>query len=71
MADLYKRLEDWYMLSERRKKTFGKLFMNNMMTHDQVLRMKQAKAAFEVIPLAVWTPFLFFLMPRSLYLSTT
>ena len=33
--------------------------------------MKQAKAAFEIIPTSLWGPFLFFLLPRSLYLTTT
>jgi len=40
MADQFKRIEDWYLLSERKKNTFTKLYGNNMMKHDQVLRMK-------------------------------
>jgi hypothetical protein len=41
-----------------------------MLTLDQVNKLKQARAAFEVLPLVVWTPFLLFMLPRCLYANT-
>jgi len=66
----WQQIVDWYTLSERRKNTFSKLFENNMLTLSQVHRLKQARAAFEVLPLLVWTPYLLFMLPRCLYANT-
>jgi hypothetical protein len=66
----FQRVIDWYTLSERRKNTFATLYENSRLTHDQVLRLKQARAAFEVIPYCVWTPYLLFMMPRCMYANT-
>ena len=66
----WQQFVDWFTLSERRKNTFSKLYENNMMTIDQVRRLKKARAAYEILPLIVWTPYLLFMLPRCLYANT-
>lgn len=40
------------------------------MTEDQVHRLKQAKAAFEIIPMAIWSPYLLLMAPRCMFMNT-
>jgi hypothetical protein len=49
-------------MSERKYTTFQKLYENNCMTYEQVLRLKVAAACYEVVPSAILTPFAYELL---------
>ena len=62
---------NWWLMSERKYTTFQKLFENNCLSYEQVLRLKIAQACYEVVPSVIMTPFVFKLlkltavMPKS------
>ena len=43
-------------MSERKSVTFKKLYENHSLNYDQVLRLKQAQAIYEVIPFFSFIP---------------
>ena len=50
---------NWWLMSERKYTTFQKLFENNCLSYEQVLRLKIAQACYEVVPSVIMTPFVF------------
>ena len=65
-------LINWWLLSERKYSTFQALYENNCLSYEQVLRLKQAQACYEVVPSVIMTPFVYqflklaVLMPRRM-----
>lgn len=56
---------DYYLNYERRLATFQKLYENHSLTYGQVDRLKTAIAAKELIPFAVYSPYLFLMLRLS------
>ena len=46
----------WYATSERKAFTFKKLYENQALNYDQILRLKLALAIYEVVPLVIFAP---------------
>lgn len=50
---------NWFVRSERKFTTFQKLYENNALTFDQVIRLKAARACYEVVPSVIITPLVY------------
>ena len=49
-------LFQWYASSERKAFTFRKLYENQQLNYEQVVRLKLAMAIYEVVPLVIFAP---------------
>ena len=56
------KLKSWYTFSKRKEVTFQKLYEHPYLSQTQIDRLKTAQALFEVIPIALYAPYLFLMM---------
>ena len=55
---------DWYLKSERKANTFKRLNSNPSLTLEMVEELKLAQAVYEVVPLTIYTPYLYLLLRK-------
>ena len=64
------KIQDFYIMNARKRTTLQKLYENHSLTHLQIDDLKTAIAAFEIVPLAVYTPYLILMLKRCARANT-